>query len=65
MTDDTAILRAAEHDLAQARRLFGEHLLDCGELGCDDCMSLRAHLRRTREQVGLLAAAVAEPEGLF
>jgi hypothetical protein len=64
MADETSILRAAEEDLATARRLLGEHAKSCKNLGCPDCVSLTGHVERTQHQVGLLRAE-PEMEALF
>jgi hypothetical protein len=63
MPDDPAILRAAERDLGEARRLLGEHALACTDPGCGDCVSLTAHVHRCERQVRLLPRA--ETEALF
>jgi hypothetical protein len=66
MSDDApGILRAAEHDLGEARRLLGEHALACTDRGCGDCVSLTAHVHRCERQVGLLKADELQPEALW
>ena len=66
MADETSILRAAEADLADARRLLDEHARMCTVRGwCPRCASLKRHLSRARQQVGLLESADPDMEAMF
>ncbi len=60
MADEASILRAAEAERDNARRLLAEHALAC----CVTCRSLAEHVRRTEKQVALLPAE-AESEAMF
>ena len=60
MADDASILRAAETDREQARRLWEQHRAEHPDWeSCEDCICYEAHVVRTQRQVELLLAADA------